>query len=198
VFIDYVTLLLLNMVAGHFLLAWYVAAGLDSPEEKHWGAAFGMVGLIALVFGGAMVLTWPLPGPYGSIFGEMSVLLGIIFLGAGLAIGKGWDLRPVALYAFFAGLAAMVLGVRILVLGLTKVPILTAVGFLASGFGGVMALPTLLLFKSNRLFRLAAAAVLVLAGLCWVATVFPAYWAHAEGFKNWVPFIVPGPPAPGH
>ncbi len=189
-FIDWVSLLLLNMLTGYFLLAWYVATGIDQPEQKHWAPAFGMVGLIALVFGGIMLITWPLPGPYGYMFGEMTVLLGIIFLGASVSLAKSWDLRPVALYATFAGVAAMVLGVRIIDLHLTKVPLLSGIGFIVSGLGGVSALPTLTWFRGNKIVRYAGALMLILAGLIWVATAYPALWVHPEAFKDWQPLIL--------
>ena len=44
--IDYITLLLLNMTAGHFLLAAYVLRGLDSAEPRDWAPAFVVVGAI--------------------------------------------------------------------------------------------------------------------------------------------------------
>jgi putative membrane protein len=199
VFIDWVALLLLNMLIGYFLLAWYVAVGLGEADQKRWAPAFGMVGLIALVFGGTMVVTWPLPGPYGSIYGEMSVLFGITFLGASVSLAKGWDLRPVALYGFFAGLAAMVLAVRIVDLKLTTHPVMTGIGFLLSGLGGVAALPTLAWFRDNKIVRYAGALVLILAGLIWVATAYPALWMHAAAFKDWQPMTMRGVvPPPAH
>ena len=198
-FIDWVALLLLNMLSGYFLLAWYVAAGLDDPDGKRWAPAFGMVGLVALVFGGIMATTWPLPGAFGNIYGEMSVLFGITFLGASVSLAKGWDLRPVALYGFFAGLAGMVQGVRIINLHITQVPLLSGIGFIVSGIGGVAALPTLAWFRDNKLVRYAGALVLILAGLIWVATAYPALWMHAEGFKNWQPMTMRGVvPPPSH
>ena len=196
VFIDWVALLLLNMLCGYFLLAWYVAVGLKDPEEKRWAPAFGMVGLVAFVFGGIMATTWPLPGPFGNIFGEMTVLFGTIFLGASVSIARGWDLRPVALYATFAGLAAMVHGVRIIDLHLTQIPLLSGIGFIVSGIGGISALPTLTWFRENKPVRYFGALVLLLAGLIWMATAYPAFWMHDSGFKDWQPLTMRGMPPP--
>jgi putative membrane protein len=47
-FIDYITLTLINMVAGLFILAHYVYKGLDSPNQKLWVPGFGVTGAIAL------------------------------------------------------------------------------------------------------------------------------------------------------
>jgi putative membrane protein len=186
-FIDYVSLLLLNMVAGYFLLSAYVLKGLDDPLDRRWAPGFAMIGLLAFVFGAAMVVTWPLPGPYNSIFGEMSVLFGLIFLGAALSIANGWSLVIVATYAFFAGLAAIVLGARIISLRLTLLPWLSGVGFILSGLGGVFAAPTLVWMRRNVPFRALAALILLAAAVIWAATVYPECWTHPKFFAPWVP-----------
>jgi len=191
-FIDYVSLLLINAMVGHFLLAYYVYSGLDDANQTKWAPGFLMVGVISVVFGGIMAATWPLPGAYGSAFGEMSVLLGIVFLGAGVAMAKGWDLTTVACYAFFAGVAAIVIGVRIIQLKLTGNPALSGAGFILSGIAGVFAAPTLAYMRSNRAFRTIAAIVVVIAGVVWAATVYPGYWMHMEFFAKWVPVMMRG------
>jgi putative membrane protein len=194
-FIDYNTLLLINMMAGYFLLAHYVFAGLDGPDQTRWAPGFLMVGLVAVFFGALMTLTWPLPGPYNSAFGEMSVLLGVIFLVAGLALAKGWSLTSVACYAFFAGCAAVLLGVRIIALNLTAAPRLSGAGFIISGLGGVFAAPTLAYLRGNRPFRTIAAIVLVVAALIWAVIGYGGYWGHMASFGEWVPLPMR---APGH
>src|SRR3990167_8018473 len=96
-FIDYVPLMLINMSAGLFLLAYCLKIG-SKPIGKEWSAGFLMSGLVALICGFHMVFNWPLPGSYNVAFGELSVLLGILFAGAGIAIARGWDLSPVIMY----------------------------------------------------------------------------------------------------
>ena len=189
-FIDYVGLLLINMMIGYVLLAAYVYRGLDDPLNKRWVPGFAMVGAIAFVFGSHMVMTWPIIGQYNDAFGQMSVLLGIIFLGAALAIGKGWSLTMVAVYAFFAGLAAIDLGACIISMKMTLVPNLSGAGFILSGLGGVMAAPTLLWFRNNRPFRTVAAMILLAAALIWAVTVYPEYWMHMKAFAKWVPMAM--------
>jgi hypothetical protein len=120
VFIDYITLLLVNMTAGFVLLGLYVLRGLDDPLNRRWVPGFAIVGVIAFLFGSHMTLTWPVIGAYNSAFGEMSVLYGGIFLGAALSIARGWSLVSVAIYASLAGAAAVLLGLRIIDLGMTK------------------------------------------------------------------------------
>lgn len=188
--IDYITLLLLNMTAGHFLLAAYVLRGLDSAEPRDWAPAFVVVGAIGLGFGAHMTATWPLPGPYNSAYGEMSVLFGVLFLGAGVALARGMGLLGLAFYALFAGVAALVLGARVGHLSLTAKPAMTAVGFVLSGLAGVLAAPFLLYWRDSLRCRWAAAGVLGVAGALWALTTYMAYWGHMAAFADWKPLTM--------
>lgn len=187
VFIDYLTLLLINMTAGYCLLSSYVYWGLDDPLNKRWVPGFAIVGFIALIFGAHMTLTWPLIGQYNSAYGEMSVFFGVIFLGAALTIARGWSLLTVAIFAFYAGAAAVLLGLRIMSLGLTRTPALAGIGFILSGLAGVFAAPTFRWLRQNRPFRTLAAFVLGAAAVIWAIIGYLAYWGHMEGFAGWVP-----------
>jgi putative membrane protein len=133
--IDYLTLMLISMTAGLFLLAYYVYRGIGAKDTRRWVPGFVMTGLIALVTGLHMSLTWPLTGSYNIAFGEMSVLFGILFLGAALALWKGWEMSTVSIYAFFAGAAAIVIGARVINLGMTKRPVISGIGFILTGVG---------------------------------------------------------------
>ncbi|MFQ6097912.1 MAG: DUF981 family protein [Armatimonadota bacterium] len=186
-FVDYITLLLVNMTAGHVLLAAYVYRGLDEAESRNWAPGFGMVGLVATAFGTHMTLTWPIIGAYNSAFGEMSVLFGVIFLGAAFAMAMRWSLLSVAAYAFFAGLAAALLGVRMIGLGMTQQPLMSGAGFILSGLGGILAAPTLGWLPRNRALRTGAAVVLLVGALIWAFTCYMAYWGHMESFGAWLP-----------
>jgi len=185
-FLDYVPLLLINMAAGLVILAHFVHAGLDATDRGRWAPAFGIAGVIALAGGFYMIWTWPLPGSYNAAFGEMSVLLGGLFLGAAWATAKGWDLLPVTLYAFLAGLMAVVLGVRIWNLGLTRTPALTGIGFLLTGSGGLFALPAYC-FRTVKGLRVVGALVLVAAAAIWTLIAGAGYWDHLASFAKWVP-----------
>jgi len=195
-FVDYITLLLINMVAGYFLLSAYVATGLDDPLNKRWAPGFSIVGLIAFVLGLHMTVTWPVIGQYSSAFGEMSVLFGVVFMGAALAIARGWSLASVTVFAFFAGAAAIVLGFRIIELRMTQVPMLAGVGFILSGLAGVFAAPTLLYLRANRPYRALAALVLLAPAAIWAFIGYHAYWHHMESFAGWVPLAMRGAAGP--
>src|ERR1035437_9321475 len=123
-FIDFLSLLLVNMVAGFALLAFYIYFGLEDTNQKRWAAGFLMVGLVAVSFGGQIVMRWLLPGSFNTAYGECSVLFGSVFLGAGVCMALGWGLERVVTYALFAGLAAMVVGAQIYHLGLTPHPLI--------------------------------------------------------------------------
>ena len=48
-FIDFLTLVMINMVAGTVLLAYYLWKGIDEKDQRPYAAGFGGVGLVALV-----------------------------------------------------------------------------------------------------------------------------------------------------
>lgn len=184
-FIDYITLMLINMVAGLFLLAYYVYQA-PGTDQKRWIPGFGMTGGIALATGLHMIWTWPVIGSFNIAFGETTVLFGILFIGAALALAQGWELITVAIYAFFAGIVAIVVGLRTINLSLTQQPLLSGIGFILTGLGGVFAAPTLYL-KTNRTWRLIGAIILIAAALIWAFTGYLAYWVHLDTFQKWVP-----------
>ena len=186
VFIDYVTLMLINMAAGLLILGWFLVSGWGGTEQRQWAPGFGIVGAVALLTGLHTIYTWPLPGAFNCIFGELSVMFGALFLGAAWAVARGLTLRSVSVYAFFAGLAALILGIRINVLGLTQQPLMSCIGFCLTGIGGMLVLPVVLI-QRNRALRIIAAVCLVLAGLLWLLTGYMGYWSHAETFGPWRP-----------
>jgi len=185
-FIDYITLLLINMTAGLVLLAAYLLAGLGRNRPGRWAAGFAAVGLVAFLAGLHMTLTWPVPGPFNMAFGEMSVLFGALYLAAAMALLTRSDLIGVGVCAAVAGAAAVALGVRMIDLGLTRRPVMSGVGFILSGAGGALTFVAVAL-RRVRSLRWLAAAVLVAAAAIWAATGYPAYWGHMESFKAYTP-----------
>jgi putative membrane protein len=186
-FVDYLTLLMINLAAGTALLAYYIFKGVDTEDEKSFAAGFAIVGLIAFLGGAHMTFNWPLPGSYNIGFGESTVLFGAVFLGAALAISQGWSLVPVAIYAFFAGVEALLVGLRIIDLGLTKSPLVSGIGFILAGAGGIAAAPGLGFLKKSQTFRYIAVASLVLVSVFWAYTFYNSLWGHLDSFASWVP-----------
>lgn len=186
-FIDYLTLIMINLVAGTALLAYYLWRGLDDADQRPYAAAFIGVGLVALITGLHLSFNWPLPGSYNIGYGETTTLFGVVLLTTGLALWQGWNLIPVSIYAFFAGMDAIVLGVRIFSLQLTKEPLISAVGFILAGLGGVAAAPFFLFFRNNRTIRLIGILLLLATAAIWAVTFYGALWEHLANFKDWVP-----------
>lgn len=188
-FVNYITLMLTNLIAGLVLLASYVYWGLDKDNPSRWIPGFGAVGAIALVTGTHMTLTWPVIGSYNIAYGETSILYGILFMGTAIALSQRWDLLTLAIYGFFAGVQATVIGFRIINLGLTLMPFVSGVGFILAGLGGICASP-MLYFSESKLFRLVGAILLVIAALIFAWINVLAIWGHMAQFGEWQPLLM--------
>ncbi len=183
-FVDYLTLVMLNLVAGLGILAYYVATGLK--PNKGIAAGFGVVGLLNTVLGLHMSLTWPLPSSYNILFGEPTTLFGLVFLAAAIAIAKEWDLYPTSLFAFFAGVNSLVAGYVIIVNELTREPLMSGLVFILTGLMGVLA-PFGLKWKDNRTLRYLALALIIIVLLLWLFTWYKSLLGHVEMFSEWAP-----------
>lgn len=161
--------------------------GYYETDQRPYAAAFFGVGLLSLITGLHLSFNWPLPGSYNVGYGDTTTLFGIVFLTTGVALWNGWSLLPVAIYAFFAGVDAVIVGIRIFSLQLTKEPLLSAIGFVLAGLGGLGAAPFFLWFRNNRTVRLVGVALLVASALLWAITFYGALWDHMESFQNWLP-----------
>jgi len=186
VFIDYITLILITVATGLVVLACYVYWDLDGPNQRRWAPPFLVVGGLATAAGLHMAFTWPLPGSYNAIYGETTVLIGLLFLGAALAVAKGWDLLPLTIFALFAGVDAILAGVGIIYIETAGSRWVAVLGFIVTGVAGVLALPAWLL-RTKRAVRLAGALTLLLAALIWFTTTYMAFWMHMEMMKTWQP-----------
>ena len=191
-FIDFLTMIMINLVAGSFLLAYYLWKGIDEADQRPYAAAFFGVGLLAFIAGLQLSFNWPLPGSYNVGYGDTTTLFGIVFLATALALWQGWSLTPVAIYAFFAGLDALIVGVRILSLGLTKEPVVSAIGFIFAGLGGMGAAPFFLWFRENRMLRMLGALMMLGVAVLWAIAFYNALWGHLESFGSWVPATMGG------
>jgi putative membrane protein len=178
-FIDYLTLLLANMGAGLVILGLYFLRGYGSENEKSWSPALGIVGLVAFIGGLHMALSWPITGAQWAnvAYGEPSVFLGVAFLGAALAAGRGWSLVPVTVYAAVVGGFAILLGIAIAVMGLSNAPAMTAAGFILTGLAGPFSLCATLV-KSCRWPRRITAGILFASAALWLFTAGGSYWMH--------------------
>ena len=186
-FIDFLTLVMINLVAGTVLLAYYLWKGIDEKEQGPYAAAFFVTGLVSLVTGLQLSFTWPLPGSFNVGYGDATTLFGVVFLGTAIALWKGWSLIPIALYSFFAGIDAVIVGLRIYTLQLGQEPLIASVGFILAGLGGIGSFPFLQWFRENKLVRWLAIAILGITAAIWAVTFYSALWAHMASFSKWVP-----------
>lgn len=186
-FIDYLTLVLLDLVAGLILVAWFLFKGIDEKDHRAYAAPFFGVGLIALVTGFHISLTWPMPGAYNIAFGDTTVLLGVTLLITAISLWKEWDLFPASIIAFFGGIDSVINGVRIFNLGYTQTPLLSGIGFVLAGLAGVLSAPYLLWLRKSKVARWIGIVVLVAAAVIWAITFTGAAWNHLVGFAKWVP-----------
>ncbi len=178
-FIDYVTLMLVNMTAGLVVLAGFLWTDITAENRQRWAPAFAAAGLVATVCGFAMTFSWPLPHPYNIAYGETSVMLGLLWLATAWSLAKGWDLTPLGIYAFVAGAVAVLIGIRMIDLEMTHKPLLSGVGFILTGLGGMCA-PAGLVFVKHAWLRRAGSLLMLAAAAIWALTGYMAYWMHLK------------------
>ena len=96
-----------------------------------------------MVTGLQLSFNWPLPGSFNVGYGDAATLFGTVFLGMSLSLWQNWSLIPMSIYSFFAGVDAILVGVRLYSLKLGQEPLLAAVGFILAGLGrrGCLPLP---------------------------------------------------------
>jgi putative membrane protein len=184
-FIDYVALMLVNLSASLVLLALFVLKFLSS-DGKRLAPGFLVTGFIAAATGLHMIFTWPLPSSYNIAFGELYVMFAVVIFVVGLALARGWDLLPLSIFAVFAGLASVVVGVRIAQRGMTNSPPLATLGFVLTGLAAILSLP-LYMAKNSRILKAVVIVLLVAAAAIWAFIGFGAYWKHLESFAGWKP-----------
>ncbi|WP_455382745.1 DUF981 family protein [Salinispira pacifica] len=184
-FIDFLALMLINLVAGLLLFAVYFFWFLEEGQKK-MAAGFLAVGFIQTVTGLDVIFRWPLPSSYNVGFGEPAVMFGVLFFVLGLALLLEWDLLSLGIVAVLFGAVAVVVGIRMLSLGMTKEPILTFFGYLLSGIVGLAALPGYYLREYPIVRALVALAALG-AAVLWAITGYASYWGHLESFAKYKP-----------
>jgi putative membrane protein len=184
---DYITVMLANMVAALVLAAGLLVFGLSRPHAQAWAPALGAVGLVAFAIGLHMTLTWPitLKGfQWANIaFGETTLLLGAVYLAASVSLAMRWNLLPVGVLACVAGLVALVVGIYMARLGLSKAPTLTAIGFVTAGIGAILVLPAIA-WRHVLALRLASAAAMLISAAIWAMTAVVAYGGHLESMSR--------------
>jgi len=188
-FVDYLAVMLVNLGAGLALLAHYLYRRPSKETRRSWAAGFFAVGLLGLLTSLPMTLTWPLPGGFNVAYGEPGLFVSVLFLAAGVTLTFEWEPLIPAIYGFFGAIYAIVIGIRIYTLHLGSNPLAALVGFVLTGIGGMLVLPTLQ-WHDNRTLTIVTAVILGLAALLWLYTGYDAGWSHVLDFAKWVPVIM--------
>jgi putative membrane protein len=77
----------------------------------------------------------------------------------------------------------MVVGVRIIDVGLSQSPLMTGIGFLLTGLGGPLVMAVVLAPARHFLRGLTAVCLVPAAGI-WLLTAVLGYWMHLELFAK--------------
>jgi len=191
-FVDYLTVMMVAVVAAAVLTISYGLMFLEAPlaDQKPWGWAFGIVGLLLGATGSHMVLTWPLPGAYNIVMGEPALYFGLVLLGTAFVIRAGESLMPLAVLAIFGGLANIFLSIAMLVHGLSRNPPLWAFAYAAIGLAAILSPLVVHRVRALRWVPLVAGGLLAIGALIFALGGYGAYLEHTsadEGFGKWVP-----------
>ena len=120
-------------------------------------------------------------------YGDATTLFGVVFIATAVALFFGSSLIPVSIYAFFAAIDSIVVGLRIFTLNLTKEPLVSALGFILAGLSGLGVFPFLMWFRENKMVRWIGILLLLGTVLVWGITFYGSLWAHMASFAKWVP-----------
>lgn len=184
-FIDFLSLMLVNLVTGLVLLAVFIVFFLDK-DQKRIAPGFLITGTIGLITGFCMIFTWPLPGSFNIAYGELDVLVSALFFFTGLVLTMGWDLLSIGVVAVLASVTALIVGVRIVNLHMGSEPLLAGAGFVFTGLGGLMTLPSYF-FRKPLTLRIITAILLLIGAGVFALTGYGEYWQHLSAFAKWVP-----------
>jgi putative membrane protein len=184
-FIDFLALMLIILVAGMLLFAVYFFWFLEDGQKK-MAPGFLVVGFLQLVTGLKVIFSWPLPGSFNISFGEPAVLFGALFFTLGLALLLDWDLLSLGIVAIIGGIVAIIVGLRLANLGMTKEPIVAMLGYVLTGIVGIAALPGYWL-RRYPIIRILVSLAALGAAIIWAITGFGSYWGHLESFAKYKP-----------
>ncbi|MGC8488916.1 MAG: DUF981 family protein [Clostridia bacterium] len=185
-FIDYLGVMLVNLGAGLALLAHYLYVKPPKESRRSWAAGFFAVGLLGLLTSLPMTLTWPLPGGFNVAYGEPGLFFSILFIAAAVTLTFEWEPLIPAIYGFFGAIYAVVIGIRIYDLHLGSNPTAALMGFLLTGVGGMLVLPTLQ-WHENKTLTIITSIILGLAAILWLYTGYLSGWGHILDFAKYMP-----------
>ncbi len=126
-------------------LAFYAATKYvlrkDYPNlDRQFGYFLLSIGGYFTVYGLFDSLLWPAPmtGAYNILFGDSMAILGFVSLMGGISLVKELGLGFVSIFAFFAGIYAVVSGVSGYNYGMTSAPLALLGMYLGAGVTGIL------------------------------------------------------------
>ena len=150
-------------------------------------AAIGASGLYLFLTGIAISFIWPFGaisgGLYNVLFGGVAALGGLLLLAISVVLFLNSSLAPVSYFAVVVGTYAVVGAYAMVSYGLTKEPLVSALGYLAFAVTAFLSVPAT--HSDNRWLRWLFAAFAFLFALAWVI--------QAAGFT--LEHLQPPPPA---
>ncbi|HUX20535.1 MAG TPA: DUF981 domain-containing protein [Spirochaetia bacterium] len=198
--IDFLAMDLVILAVALVLVAWFFVRYINEDQQKV-APGFLAVGFLAGISGLDIIFRWPLAGSYNIVFGEPLAMFGVLLFFTGLALLKGWDLHTIGIFAVFAGLVAIVLGIRMwygievtdksgqkVLKGMTQEPALAGLSFILTGVGGMLTLPAYILRK-NMAIRVIVAVIFLVAAVLFAFTGYGSYWTHPESFATSKPHM---------
>lgn len=184
--IDYLALMLVTVGIGLALLAFYLYFQPDETRRQTWGGGFLTVGLVQFILALNIVEHWILPSSYNIAFGEPALIFGAIFALTGILLLMKQDILGPAIVGFFAGLVPIIVGIRMMNMGMTSEPTLSGTGYILAGLGGMVTLPAIG-YKNQRAITLIAALLLIVAAVIFCYMGYGAYWSHLASFAKYAP-----------
>ena len=128
-----------------------------------------------------LVLSWPLPGACNIVMGEPALYFGPVLLGTAFTIRAWENLMPLAVLAFFGGIANTFLGIGTLVHGLSRNPPLWAAAYGATGLAALCSRPWVVRkVRAFRWARLVAGVLLAIGALTFALGGYGAYLEHTS------------------
>ncbi len=184
-FVDFLStagyvLLLADVYAGYML---YRLIRGGSITREAGAVPFGL-GLASMGLGFAMVLTWPLPGPFNFVFGDPLLLFSVLLLAAGLEVLVFGNLNYIEGLAIPVGLVAILYGIVIAYNSLD--PIYVWGMFMLQGLAGIFAGPAFSNGKKKYLLWIALI-VIALAALLTAAVCVQTSFEHVGEFAKYFP-----------
>ena len=171
-----------------YVLYRFIMKKQNTEVDSGFGIFLIGTGVYAAFYGLIYSVLWPAPmgGSYSILFGDPLALLGIVSILTGVIVLKKASLAFGGIFAFFAGIYAVVSGYGGYVLGMTKSPIALLLMYLGAGIGGIFVAPMVSTKNKTVVTVTAILVVIAFVGAALIAlyTGYSAVGEHLAAFKK--------------